>query len=338
MNYLNLINKKLKFIQHTILRITSVLNYVFSFSMNRYVFLFLIILPVSAKAQLSSENLSALKIQEDSLKYFSKEMVFDSFASNRFHYDSIFIRQFVKALKTPYSFEYPFDSIITISKLYAPDSSFRIFTWQLERDESYYRQEGAIQMNTKNGSLKLFPLIDVSDFTSIPADSVRSNNNWIGAIYYNLIMKEYKGKKYYTLFGYDDNDISTTRKWLEVLTFDVNGNPVFGGRYFDYKDDELKPSQPVDRFLLEYKKDARARLNFDPDLNVIVFDHLISESNEPQKKYTLIPDGDYEGFKWENGKWVHIDKLFNQQLNDGQAPRPEPLFNENGNKLKDSDN
>jgi hypothetical protein len=60
-----------------------------------------------------------------------------------------------------------------------------------------------------------------------------------------------------------------------------------------------------------------------------VFEHLISESNEPQKRYTLIPDGDYEGFKWEKGKWVHINKLFNQQLKDGQAPRPEPLYDDN---------
>ncbi len=289
----------------------------------------LFFLTISSKAQISAENMRMLKEQEDSLKYFSHKMIFDSFASTRFHYDSVFIKSLVRALKTPYSFEYPFDSILTVSRLYAPDSSFRIFTWQLQRDESYYRQEGAIQMKTKDGSLKLFGLLDASDFTGDPTDSVRSNRNWIGAIYYNIIMKEYKGKKYYTLLGYDDNNLLTTRKWIEVLTFNSKGEPVFGGDYFVYKDDELKPLQPVDRFLLEYKKDARARLNYDPDLKEIVFEHLISESNEPQKRYTLIPDGDYEGFKWENGKWVHIDKLFNQQLKDGQAPRPQPLYDDN---------
>lgn len=300
----------------------------------RYIFFILLLVSFAAKAQITRDDFKNLKSQEDSLQYYSHEMVFDSFAENRFHYDSVFIRLFVKALRTPNSFEYPFDSIQTVSKLYAPDSTFRIFTWELQRDESYYHQEGVIQMKTKDGSLKLFPLFDASDYTSTPTDSVRTNKNWIGAIYYNIVMKEYKGKKYYTLFGYDDNDVSSTRKWLEVLTFDANGNPVFGGNYFDYKDDELKAPQPVDRFLLEYEKDARARMVYDPDLNVIVFDHLISESNEPQKKYTLIPDGDYEGFKWQDGKWVHVDKLFNQQLKGGQAPRPQPLFDENGSSLK----
>jgi hypothetical protein len=306
--------------------------------MYRYFLFTLLIISLSAKAQINADDLKFLRSQEDSLGYYSHEMIFDSFAENRFHYDSIFIRNFIKSLKTSYSFEFPFDSIQTISKLYAPDSSFRIFTWQMQRDESYYRQEGAIQIKTKDGSLKLFGLIDASDFTSMPTDSVRSNKNWIGALYYNIIMKEYKGKKYYTLFGYDDNDMSSTRKWLEVLTFNANGDPVFGGNYFEYKDDELKPPQPVDRFLLEYQKDARARLVYDPDLDVIVFDHLISESNEPQKRYTLIPDGDYEGFKWENGKWIHVDKLFNQALKDGQAPRPQPLFDDKKSSITPDDN
>ena len=306
--------------------------------MHRYFLFTLLIISLSAKSQISADDLKFLRSQEDSLGYYSHEMIFDSFAENRFHYDSVFIRNFIKSLKTSYSFEFPFDSIQTISKLYAPDSSFRIFTWQMQRDESYYRQEGAIQMKTKDGSLKLFGLIDASDFTSMPSDSIRSNKNWIGALYYNIIMKEYKGKKYYTLFGYDDNDMSSTRKWLEVLTFNANGDPVFGGNYFEYKDDELKPPQPVDRFLLEYQKDARARLVYDPDLDVIVFDHLISESNEPQKRYTLIPDGDYEGFKWENGKWIHVDKLFNQALKDGQAPRPQPLFDDKKSSITPDDN
>lgn len=303
--------------------------------MFRYIlFSLFFIASASAKAQISLENLTALKTKEDSLKPYAKRMIFDSIAENRFYSDSVFIRRLVDALKTPYSFYYPFDSVITVSRLYAPDSTFRIFTWQLQRDESYYRQAGAIQMNTPDGSLKLFPLFDVSEYTSSPTDSIRTSNNWIGAIYYNIIMKEYKGKKYYTLFGYDDNDFGSTRKWLEVLTFDAAGKPVFGGNYFNYKDDELKAPQPADRFLLEYQKDARARLVYDPELNVIVFDHLVSESNQPQKKFTLIPDGDYEAFEWKNGKWKHISKLFNQSLKDGEAPRPEPLYDKEGSSIK----
>ncbi len=265
------------------------------------------------------------------MKPYAKDMIFAPMAEDRFSADSVFTRLFVKALRTPYSFNYPFDSVVTVSKIYPADSSFRIFTWQFERDESFFRQRGAIQMKTADGSLKLFPLIDASSFTAIPTDSVRGNTNWIGAIYYSIIEKEYQNKKYYTLFGYDDNDFSTTRKWLEVLTFDNAGVPHFGGRFFNYPEDSIKPPQPAYRFCLEYKKDARARINYDPEMDMIIFDHLISESNHQSEKYTLIPDGDYEGFKWAGGKWNYVNKVFNFKLNDGEAPVPEPIKDDNGN-------
>jgi len=287
-----------------------------------------------AHAQPSNPSIKQLNKIEDSLATYSHDMIFATEASARFYADSVFIKTFVRALETPYSFSYPFDSLQTVSKLYAPDSSFRIFTWQIERDESYFSQFGAIQLHTKDGSLQLIPLFDQSDYAADPVDSARSNRNWIGALYYNIIMKEYKGKKYYTLLGYDDNDMASTKKWIEVLTFDNNDQPVFGGKYFDYKADSIKPAQPAYRFCLEYKKDARARMNYDPEMDMIIFDHLISESNELGKKYTLIPDGDYEGFKWSNGKWTHVDDVFgHQKLKDGQAPMPKPFYDDNGKPL-----
>ncbi|MFN3301273.1 MAG: hypothetical protein ACK41Z_13865 [Sediminibacterium sp.] len=204
------------------------------------------------------------------------------------------------------SFHYCFDSLKTISRLYAPDSSFRIITWQLMKDFSYYRYKGAIQMNTKDGSLKLIPLYDGADFTENPYDSIRTNQNWIGAVYYNIIQKEYNNKKYYTLLGYDENDARSTKKWIEVLHFDLEGKPLFGGKFFNYPNDNNKPKQPVSRFCLEFKKQANAKLNYDAKLDRIVFVKLISESNEPNKKHTLVPYGTVEGFKWEYGRWVYI--------------------------------
>ncbi len=295
----------------------------------------LITLCLNSFAQkISKADLTLLKKTEDTMAVYAKQMIFAPDASSRFYADSVFIRTFVRALKTSNSFSYPFDSIKTVSKLYAPDSSFRIFTWQLERDESYYRQYGAIQMRTEDGTLKFFPLIDGSDYSSVPTDSVRTNSNWIGAIYYGIVANEYQNKKYYTLFGFDDNDFISTRKWIEVLTFNDNSEPIFGGPFFEYNNDSLKPEQPVSRFCLEYKKDARARLVYDPEMGIIIFDHLISELNDQGKKFTLIPDGDYEGFKWVNGKWMHIDKVFEEQkLKDGQAPVPKPAFDANGKPI-----
>jgi hypothetical protein len=63
---------------------------------------------------------------------------------------------------------------------------------------------------------------------------------------------------------------------------------------------------------------------------MIILEHLESETNEPSKKWTFIPDGDYEGFKWKNGKWLHINKVFNQVTPEGKEPIPNPIKDVNG--------
>jgi hypothetical protein len=283
------------------------------------------------QAQISHAAATALEKKEDSLKLLSRKMVFDDEAANRFRADSQFIRMLVRSLLVPNSFYYPFDSL-NISKLYSPDSAFRIFTWQVKKDEYVYFQKGAIQMNTKDGSLKLFPLFDVSMFSKKPMDSVRTKRNWIGAIYYKIVLKEAKGKKYYTLLGFDDFSVNSNKKWLEVLSFNDNGEPVFGGPVISYKNDSLR--RPVQaRFSIEYKKEAKTFLNYDPELDVILVDHMVSESDEPEKRWTYVPDGDYEAFKWDNvnGQWVHINKMFNQMLKDGDFPKDALLMDDAGN-------
>jgi hypothetical protein len=225
---------------------------------------------------------------------------------DRLRADSLFTRTLVQTLKLPHSFRYPFDSLGTISVVYAPDSAFRIFSWQLMKDFSFYRQKGAIQYKTANGSLRLTPLFDISPFTEQPCDSVRDASQWIGAVYYKILLNTFQGKNYYTLLGYDENDARSTRKWMEVLTFNEQGQPQFGGDYFQYRPDDMKPPVPTQRFYLEYKKGANARMNFDEELQLITFAHLISENGVPAAHYTLVPEGSYEGFKWVQGKWVHI--------------------------------
>jgi hypothetical protein len=267
----------------------------------------------------SKSDLLYLKQREDSLKTLSAEIISGREAADRFRADSAFTRMLVRALKVTHSFHYPFDSLQTISRLYAQDSSFRIFTWQVIRDQSLHRRHGAIQMKTADGSLKLFPLIDRSHLINDLADTVSNNDWWIGSIYYKIIPRDHLGKKYYTLLGYDEHTMSSTMKRVEVLSFDDEGKPVFGGPFFSFQEDSLqKPQQS--RFWIEYKKDGNARMQYDEEMDMIIYDHLISESNEPKKKYTYIPDGDYEGFKWKNGQWVHINKVFTFKLKDGEAP------------------
>lgn len=286
---------------------------------------------VALSQKITQADLKKLRAKEDTLSEYSEYLNTDSLPEDRMIADSAFTKVLVRALQVKNSFYYPFDSVLGVSKLYATDTSFRIITWNINFDDYYSRQKGAIQFRTTDGSLKLLPLRDVSEFTDKPQDSVRSRQNWIGSIYYNIIKTQHKGKNYYTLFGFDNNSAQSSMKWIEVLSFNEKNEPVFGGPFFSFEKDSV-PKPPKYRLGLEFKKGARVLVNYIEDLGMILVDHLISESDQPELAWTYVPDGDQEGFKWENGKWMHIDKVFTLKLEDGQAPVGDPLMDPKGNK------
>ncbi len=270
-------------------------------------------------------------MKEDSLQQIAEYMILDSIPAGRLLAYKDFVPTFLRTLKIKNSFYHPFDSVLGISKLYAPDSSFRIFTWYLEIDDYQGFQRGFIQMKTPNGVLKGFFLFDNSDYVDDPHNMVCRDSTWIGAVYYNIIKTQYQGKNYYTLFGLDHYSVRSTKKWIDVLSFNEKKEPVFGGPFFSFEEDSLKkPTQS--RFDIEYKKDARTLVNYIPDMKMILVDHLISDTDEPENPWSFVPDGDYEGFKWQNGKWVHIDKVFTFKLQDGEAPMDDPVMDLKGKK------
>lgn len=292
--------------------------------------LFILLFSASVDAQkISPVNEKKLKRIEDSLKTFALQIVQGKTPGDRLIADSQFTKMFVRALKIPYSFHYPFDSLITISRISPKDSSFKIYTWQMVINDNVVRQHGAIQINRPDGSLQLFPLIDKSDITINMTDTTGNNFGWIGAVYYKMVETQSAGKKYYTLLGYDENNIRSNKKIIEVLSFE-NGQPVFGGPYFTFTGPGTQ-RKIANRVILEYKKNASPRLVYDAEQDMIVYEHLISETSEDKKKYTYVGDGDYEGLKWKDGKWVHIDKVFYQVTNLGEEPVPNPIRDASGN-------
>lgn len=298
--------------------------------MNKIFFLLLIVFIAgnSFGQQITRSDRELLRNMEDSMKIVSREIIQGRSAESRFIADSQFTKMLVRALKVKNSIQYPFDSLLSISKLSPKDSSFKIFTWQLVINENLVRQHGAIQMKTNDGSLKLFPLIDRTSQIEKPEDTIANNFGWVGAVYYQLIEKKAFGNTFYTLLGYDENNMSSNKKIIEILTFN-NAEPQFGGSNFSFRDNSLN-KKSVARYIMEYKKDASPRLTYDADMDMILFEHLISETGEINKKYTYIPDGDYEGLKWKDGKWVHINKVFTEVTPEGEAPLPRPIRDAKG--------
>lgn len=274
------------------------------------------------RVRISPANETVMRSQQDSLQLLANAILRGKDEAARQQANDRFIPKLVESLKTPYSFDFKFDSLVTISIQYPADSAFRIFSWGLENETGFYRHYGAIQMRTEEGELKLFPLFDNSDYMN-NTDTITNHKNWYGCLYYKVLHRRYFNQNYYTLFGWDPNNVRSQKKLLEMLTF-KDGEPVFGGPFFSFVEDTI-PKKTRNRFILEYKKDATISLSYNPEMDMIVYDHLISETDQPGKPSTYVPDLDYEGFKWKAGKWVHIEKVFNDALPQGKVPVAAPM-------------
>lgn len=272
-------------------------------------------------SNIDKEGLAVLEEAEDTLSFLSYTVINDSVQESRFQACRAMIPRLVKALKVEHSFDYPFDRLQSVSIQYPQDSSFRIFTWQLYVDENTYRYYGAIQLNEPQ--LKLFPLVDRSAEVRAPEQQQLSPDKWYGAVYYNII----EGNGHYLLFGFDGYELFRKRKVVDVLWFDDSGQPQLGAPVFVHEGNKRKH-----RIVREYSAEASTLLNYDREMEIIIFDHLLPREGSYGEGTTFYPDGSYEGYELNaTGEWVHVEKIFHQISE--EAPRPQPVLD--GDNKKD---
>ena len=275
---------------------------------------------------LSPEAVEKIRLGEDTLAFLAFAVVNDSIEKERFAACRALITTLVRTLKVENSFKYKFERLRSVSILAPPDSSFRIFTWQLFVNDSTYRYYGAIQLNRKE--LQLFPLIDRSAEMDVPpVRETMTPDRWYGVIYYNLRQFDTKEGRKYLLLGYDASDFYTRRKIIEVLSFDAEGKPTFGAPVFDR---EKPTGAPEYRIFAEYAAEASFRMNWDEQYQVILIDHAIPMPSPYGTGVVFVPDGSYDALKLEKGRWKYVEKIFNDVME--QAPRPEPVLDDRKGK------
>lgn len=218
-----------------------------------------------------------------------------------------FIPLLVKTLKIPGSFDYPFDSLRFMYTFTPPDRRFRLYNWNLQFGNGSFRYYGVIQMKNED-SLQLIPLYDqVSDFLVNAEDTVLKSEDWMGAQYYQLIQKGEKNKRYYVLLGWDGFRYNSTKKVIDVLTINEEGQPRFGAPVF-HVDEKVKT-----RMIFQFRENAIMTLKYLPDKNYIVYDHLVPPNKANKGRYsTYIPDGtyDYLVYKKDKGVWIKEEIYF----------------------------
>jgi hypothetical protein len=257
----------------------------------------------------SAANLKRLRLYEDSLAYLGKKIINDSVDFNRKNANYAFIKMLVGALKVPNSFYYPFDSLKSITITNSPDRHFRILTWHVLNDDGSYRFYGTIQM--RGSSLQMFPLNDYSPQLTNSEDSITTNAKWFGAQYYKIIHVT-TPKSYYVLLGWKGNTIQTTKKVIDVLSFN-DGKAFFGLPVFDGNGKTRK------RVVFEYTRQASMLLRYVPEQNLIVFDHLSPPDHKLKGKLSSYgPDLSYDGYVERGGHWAFVLNLDMRNVPDAQ--------------------
>lgn len=250
-----------------------------------------------------SDNAKLLSMYQDSLNHLGKKLVNDDTEMERMNANTDFIKTLVQALRVPHSFNFHFDSVKTIKILKAPDNRYRILTWYVAYDDGSYRFYGTIQMNTGE-ELKMFPLTDYSPFMKNAEDTITDNTKWLGAQYYKIIPIYTGQNPYYILLGWKGNTVKTTKKVIEVLSFNREGKPVLGMPVFDGNGKTRK------RIVFEYARQVSMLLKYQEDQHLIVFDNLAPPDKKQTGKFDLYgPDLSYNGYRFKNGKWVYVDNL-----------------------------
>lgn len=286
-----------------------------------WTFTYMILFSISAISQ------SDFVSKEKELAYHCDVMINASVGRHREIAHENFLKGFNEVLHQQGSFQYPFDSLKWISKKMPDDNSFRIFTWEVKISENEYKYYGFLQwpdgkLLTLNDRFKEAEDLKEEEFTP---------DNWLGALYYNLMeVNPSNGDKYYLLFGINRWDKAENVKLVDVLFFTKSGQPIFGKPVFR-KSEDKQADVFYNRLLFKYAADGHMTVNYNPGMEMIVFDNLIPKmSRIPGQAQTYVSDGSYVGYLWDKKHWNLVNKIATEVME--TAPRPNPILDKRKGK------
>jgi len=212
------------------------------------------------------------------------------------------------------SFQYPFENIQNIGILTAPDKKFKLFNWVVPREDGSFKYYAYLQFYKKRKKeLSFFKLSDISSFVEDEEYKIFTDGDWFGALYSDIVHTKFEKKNYYTLLGWDGNNISTTKRVIDILYFDEDEKPVFGAPIIKMNDGTRY------RMILEYSKKSSTNIGYNEKNDYIIFDHLEPlEGAEKGMFEFYVPSLSYDGLTFKNGKWRLVEDIpaFNDKSQD----------------------
>lgn len=290
---------------------------------------FLFALWLGAGFSLNSQAQSALLASyEDSLKVMVPQLILPENDFERLALNEQFREVFRQALELPGSLQYPFDSLLTVSRLRAPDGSFRIITWYVPLANHRFEYFGFFQVyHDRSQKTLVYELTDKSSDILEPEMANLDHEQWFGAFYTELIHNRHSRKDYYTLLGWRGDNPLTRKRIIEPLKMAAQGRPVFGQPVFRYGNNKHR------RIIFEYSSRVSMALRYEShpaergrrERQMIVFDRMAPTQDFLKGQYQFyVPETNiFDGFIFEEGKWVFTPDV--DARNPRRRPPPRPL-------------
>lgn len=219
------------------------------------------------------------------------------------------------------------DTLKNLSVKYTQDSSLRIITWIFPYDNEAFTFHGFIHyFNPVKGQWNIVALNDQHKAINDAPQQTLSADKWYGALYYDLI----ENKNVITLLGWNGYHSQKNEKIIEILTFDEQGEPVFGkeifpGYHSGYYDH-------VKRVIFQYANEVTMSLRYSNILheveqkdelnpyrinrvkkrdNMIIFNKLepIQPMFEGEYKYYVPLSEQLDGFLYQDEQWIFREKV-----------------------------
>ena len=148
---------------------------------NIFIFLFISAFSQKGNAYLFAEY-------EDTLKVMAHTIMNAETEEAKRSANIAFIENLTEVLQYEKSFKFPFDSLVTIGKVFSPDNTFRIFSWLLKKDNGTYEYYALVHYHNKRKKrFEVIPLVDNSSNIRNPEQEDLDATTWFGGLVYNII-------------------------------------------------------------------------------------------------------------------------------------------------------
>ena len=198
-----------------------------------------------------------------------------------------------------------FRNIRYLGQITSSDSLVKIITWNLVLKNEPGRYFCYFIRKSPDGKgNRIYRLTHAYDDKPVSADTVYSQSDWYGALYYDIRPFFTDNRQCWVLLGISYSNPHMTRKVIDVLSFTSEDKIIFGRRWFD------SGGSINYRHVLEYSAGAVISLRFRPD-NSLVFDHLVPlPPMAGDDRIYYGPDYSYDAYIYRNGLWnltINVD-------------------------------